>query len=268
MLSMRPSFCKNLSDAAAAGLGSSEYETKMGMQTFELKAGTTVAYLIKTIDEWPGDAGPNEMQTPVTFLVRTLDKSPPAFLFGYPRITKTFYTAARFAVQLDEAATVTYIVLPSNLAVTPTADEVFEQSVRPRFQLVPTTVGSFDVPLALEVTFSNITGLKSLTTYTVWAVAEDTAGNRVAEAIAVPFETLDNQPPDLQAVITDVGTAQVTIRLQLDEAGRVYYFAVQQLGSGSATCPNGKDLKSLVQNATTEPAGTIDVPNADIDLSR
>ena len=238
------------------------------MQTFTLASGTIVAYLIKTIDEWTGDAGPNELNTPATFMVRTLDQTPPYFTSAYPRITKTFHTAARLAVEINEAATVTYLVVPRSLQLTPTADEVFDKSVRPRYQVTPAAAGELLVPLALQVTTGNVTGLRGLTEYNIWVIAEDAAGNRMAEPIAVPFETLDNQPPDLQAAVTNVGTDRVTVRVQLDEPGQVFYVALAQPASGVLTCPGGSAIREQAQAGSSTHAGSFSVSRASTDTSR
>jgi hypothetical protein len=237
------------------------------MQTYQLEAGEVVAFLFKTVDQWPGETGPNELDTPAAFLVRTVDHTPPYFLSGSPLVVKTYRTAARVSYELNEAATVYFVVMPQSLHVEPTAEEVFELSIQPRYQARPASVGTAAVSLGYEPSIANVTGLHGLTEYVLWAIAQDTAGNRMAAPTSVEFETLDNQPPDAVAAIKNVAATQATLTVQLDEPGTVFYTAALS-GAAAASCPSGPDLRNQVQQAQGSIVhGSIVISNTNEDIS-
>ena len=236
------------------------------MQTFELQPGMVAAFLVKTVDEWQGSSGPNVLPEPSLFLVRTLDNTPPHFIDGYPRILRTYNNAAQAAFQLDEAATILFIVLPDILGITPSAAEVFVRAVRPRYQTSVAADGLVTAAAAFTAFTQNITGLQGLTEYTLWAIARDDSGNEMVAPVQVSFETLDDQPPQLQASIGPVAASWATFAVQLDEPGTVIYSA--QPVANRSSCPSGLDLRAAAADSSDAYTGSFAVASANTALTR
>lgn len=222
--------------------------------------------MVVTRDEWPGESGPNQMEEPEYFVVRTADNTPPAFAAGFPAVDRIYFTAARLAFATTEPAVVSYIVLERSLGVTPTAEEVFGLSVRPRINAPVASSGTVNATAAAATVTSNATGLSGLTAYSAWAVAADYFGNRMQRAVELRFETLDDVPPMLQARISNVAVDAAALVVQLDEPGTVWY-KYDAITRGPSICPSPEVLASQ-RTASTAQAGVIEVLEGGADVIR
>ena len=230
-------------------------------QTLKLAPGSVAAYLIKTVDDWTGPSGPNQLQTPTAFVVRTLDETPPYFMPSYPAVTRIFRAAARVAFELNEGGNVYFVAFPKDAEVKPTAEELFALSVQPRYNIAPASKGIVSVSVGEEQIVANVTGLHGLTEYRLWAIAQDNAGNRMAAPAVLDFETLDNQAPSLTAEVLETGSSNVTISVELDEPGTVF-FDVKPVGDGGQ-CPAVTSIKAQAEAANVKGVGSFNVPSAD-----
>jgi hypothetical protein len=233
------------------------------LQTLHLEPGTLTLLLVKTTDTWQGGDGPNTMDEPAAFALRTLDLHPPTFTLRRPLVQRAYNTAIRADFALSEPGEVSFIVLPSDLQVQPSSDAVVAGSIRPEYQADVAAAGALDVLRADAAVVANITGLQGLTDYDLWAIGRDVYGNQMPLPVRLSFSTLDNEPPEVQQLVVNaVQTHSVNFTLTLDEPGRAYY-AVSQISPGAncEQCPSAPALKASAQL-------TLEVADASLALIR
>jgi hypothetical protein len=237
------------------------------MQSYQLEPGTVAMYLFATRDDWQGTNGPNQMERPGGFMIRMQDFTPPTFSADYPSVLRTDFTAVRLAFELNEAGQIFYIVADSSRGLNVTVKDVFDLSVRPRYNAALAGSGIVNATAA-SVHIANVTGLKSLTQYTLWAAAVDPFGNKMVQPERLQFETLDDAPPILVASINEVGTGSAELLVKLDEPGFVYYMT-QVLATQQTPCPEPGQLKMLLKPAPADNStGTFTISEASLDHTR
>jgi hypothetical protein len=208
------------------------------------------------------------MKQPEAFMIRTQDRSPPSFTPGHPTALRTYFTAVRLGFELDEAGQVFYIVVDSSRDLSITVEEVFGLSIRPKYNAPLAASGVVNATTAFVRIAANVTGLESLTRYTLWAAAVDLFGNRMTQLAQLRFETLDDVPPLLEASVDEISTGSARIRVGLDEPGFVYYLA-QSLVDQQASCPTPDQLKpSLKAAPVNSTRGTIAIDEAALSDTR
>ena len=200
------------------------------------------------------------MDEPIVFTVRTADNTPPEFTANNPSVLRVTFTAANIRFELTEAGTVSFMVVDASLGITPTNEEIFSTSLQPRFQALPDASGTIVLERGFEAVPTTANGLTGLTDYTLWAIAVDSEGNEMTAPARLDFQTLDDQPPELDAGVLGTGPAQTTLEVRLDEPGRVFYRVTRS--SNQDACPNSEALKAQVQATSGTSAGMIEAPNA------
>jgi hypothetical protein len=211
------------------------------------------------------------MVSPRVFMLRTNDYTPPVFTNSTPTVTNTYYTAARVLFELDEAAVVYYGVQEAftnsaDRSTEPPSPELLRKaglSMANHSRIV--AAGHFNVSSAYSPMHVTVSGLHSLTNYTLWATAEDKHGNLMKAATQRQIITLDDQAPEFMEFTTQsIGPYQVDIVLQLDEPGAVA-IAMRQLQPSTvqtefpkddqeSTCPSIEDFKSWLSSGSVSSA--------------
>lgn len=122
------------------------------------------------------------------------DVIPPLFTTGYPMMANIDATQADLQVNMNEAGTAYYVVVPDG-ATAPTAAEVAAGTDYGTVTL--TAHGTIDVLAAGTVYSATITGLTDKTDYDVYVVAEDDEAtpNRQTDPVMVNLYTI--RPPDV-----------------------------------------------------------------------
>ena len=122
------------------------------------------------------------------------DNTAPVFTSGYPKVENIDATQADLAVNMDEAGTVYYVVVPDG-STAPTVEEVVAGTDYGTVTLA--AHGTIDVLAGSTAYSATITGLADKTDYDIYVVAEDDEDtpNRQAATVMVDLYTIT--PPDV-----------------------------------------------------------------------
>ncbi len=164
-----------------------------------------------------------------------VDGRPPSWSVN-PTITQTNPDSIDLRVRINENGKVYYGIYASG-ATPSVADIVAGTGSLANGVKDPLSAG-------INHTFNNIGSLSSETDYEVFAVAEDTLGNRQGSEYQISFTTGDNTPPSWEGttpyIDTNIGETTADLIVQINEAGTVYYAVYL----GSAPEPTVADLIS------------------------
>ncbi|MED1952793.1 Ig-like domain-containing protein [Brevibacillus centrosporus] len=143
---------------------------------------TDGTFLLKA---WSEDtAGNVEQAQSVTVHV---DMTAPDFAANYPKTGNIGNNRAEVVVKTNETGVVYYAVVPQN-ATAPLAAQVKAGTDAAGMPLAANMHGNLAVTENQEESF-DLTGLRASTSYTIYLVAEDLAGNLAANVTALPFRT-------------------------------------------------------------------------------
>ncbi len=126
--------------------------------------------------------------------IPSADVTAPVFTSGYPKVDNINSTQANIQVNMDEAGTAYYVVVPDG-STAPTAAEVFAGANYGTVTL--TAHGTINVPAGNAIYSSTITGLTDKTNYDIYVIAQDdeTTPNQQTAPVLVNLYTI--APPDV-----------------------------------------------------------------------
>ena len=200
---------------------------------------------------------PNVQASPVRVDTATgVDVTAPTFVSGYPATASVVDTSFDVTVQLNEAGSFFYVVVPSGASQPTAAQVVLGLSSSGG---VPVASGSGLVTSAATTVTSTASGLTHSTAYDVWAVGRDDEAtpNTQSSATKVSVTTgADVSPPTFvsgfprSSAVSDGG---FTVDVQLSESGDFFMVVV----------PNGASAPSVAQvKAGTTASGSAALASA------
>ena len=127
-------------------------------------------------------------------LVGMADTAAPIFTLGYPKVSGINSTQADLEVNLDEAGTVYYIIVPDGAAA-PTAAEVFAGVDYGSVKKVAS--GTITEIPALTVKKATLTGLTDKTNYDIYVIAQDDEATPNKQSTPVKVDLYTIAPPDV-----------------------------------------------------------------------
>lgn len=198
-----------------------ESDTQVGSTILSgLDSETTYLVFVVAAD----DVDPANVQSsPVSLSITTPDVTPPAI--EEMRQSNVGEYSFELEVDLGEAGELAYVVVPSASAAPATAQVLAGHTAG---DSAATVAGNLVFTAAGTLT-SIVSGLSSGTTYTVYAVSLDAAGNSLATPESLDVETLDTTAPDFMhgfPRISVAGADFFSIQVQLDEPCTVYQVTV------------------------------------------
>ncbi|HPZ42770.1 MAG TPA: S-layer homology domain-containing protein [Bacillota bacterium] len=187
-----------------------------------LAANTT--YNIYVVAE---DAAGNLQVSPVNVVVRTDDApgdtTAPSWVDGYPKAENVTHDGFRLFFKADEDCTAYYVVLGKDAAAPGSAD------------VKSGADGQKDLKANIEESV-DVSGLVANTTYNIYVVAEDNAGNLQDEPKGLRVSTENAPALSLQYAAVDGANLSLTFNKRLDPASlpQVDDFGINVNGSGPA----------------------------------
>ena len=260
---------------------------------------------------------PNAQAAPSAFAAETVDTQPPLFASGYPLannpVSRTGYGAVTttfdVVAKLDEPGKVYYVAFPTSDASDENKGSGLPGSRAPSPAQVrdgqdyagvaAAVAGSFDVANTSATTVTTTGAMMDSTSYDVYVVAEDTAGDE-SRALAYGFDgsagPADNLSPVSKTTVTTAdGTAPLfaagypvleacstsgfTLKVKVGEAGStVHYMVVGYDDLAAIKAPTDPTNEDVSLKTTYEPAltmgditplktGSIDCEDADFEYS-
>ncbi len=157
---------------------------------------------------WLNDADNGKASAVKKLDFTTVDGTPPVFLYG-PTVTSFAATSIRLVANLNEAGTIHWVAVPTGtIYPKPPADGSNLTTEFAQIQIANGTggerSGSVKAKANTDVTI-NVTGLKPETSYDIWYLAEDTAGNYSSyssEKNYITQSTLDSSRPTVTQEFT------------------------------------------------------------------
>ncbi|MDN4165376.1 lamin tail domain-containing protein [Cytophagales bacterium LB-30] len=196
------------------------------------------------------------------------DQVAPVFTSGYPLVQNISSTGADVVVNMDEAGTVYYVVLPDTLSAPNVAQVLAGTDASDAAALAS---GNVAVTATTDA-MASIAGLDFATNYVVYVVAQDdeSSPNVQTSVSSVTFTTdvEDATPPVFAAtypLVRDITPSAATLAAQMDEPGTVYYVVL----ADGATAPSVAQVIAGTDaaDAANAFAGNIAMSTADTEFT-
>ena len=226
---------QNAGGAAAVAAGSATAETSATVVTSVVSTTLTpvTEYSVFAVAQDDQAPTPNVQSTVSLVQFNTSsDTTAPVFASGFPRMSSVSDSGLDVEVDLDEAGTVFWVLLP-NAASTPTVAAVEAGTDGSGAAAIAFGSVALTTP-GVPVTASVPSGLDAATSYDVYLMAKDTLLNVQASAVRLDVSTLsDATPPEFVTTfpsVADIADFSFTLQVQLNEPGACF-FAVLPSGS-------------------------------------
>uniref|UniRef100_A0A7S1CIK6 Uncharacterized protein n=1 Tax=Bicosoecida sp. CB-2014 TaxID=1486930 RepID=A0A7S1CIK6_9STRA len=208
----------------------------------------STAYILYAVAQDAFDV-PNTQTAPTAVSFSTgADATGPKFVLGFPRMAGVTDESGTLEMQLNEVATVYYIISLEGGAPPPAQDIIDDNISGEHF----VTWGRFEVSAPTTTASSHVTGLTASRDHHFYLICVDVFGNKQALVTQVDFRTAPDATPPVfmptYPLLSNLVDSSALLNVKLNEPGRVFYAIVV---AGSPAPTSQEVLTGFYSNSAT-----------------